>query len=134
MFSGLWDTGIAGLRTCIVPRSGKPGSDQWVAGSGQHWERRAPYLHLLLAGNKQSSCAADCKTGIPACPACCVVAEPGSPERLLGRMADPIDRIDLIEVAKQPRLMRTFALQFGYAHPYVMEGERPREPRWVMCG
>jgi hypothetical protein len=52
---------------------------------------------------------------------------PGSPERLLGRMADPINRIDLIEVAKQPRLMRTFALQFGYANPYVMEGERPRE-------
>jgi hypothetical protein len=27
--------------------------------------------------------------------------------------------------------MRTFALQLGYAHPYVMEGERPREPQTV---
>ncbi len=59
-------------------------------------------------------------------------AEPGSPERLLGQTADPVDRIALIEIASQPRLMRTFALQLGYAHPYVMEGERPREPPWLM--
>jgi hypothetical protein len=39
-----------------------------------------------------------------------------------------VQTIDLIEVASQSRLMRTFALQPGYAHPYVMEGERPREP------
>jgi hypothetical protein len=42
-----------------------------------------------------------------------------------------VQTIDLIEVASQSRLMRTFALQPGYAHPYVMEGERPREPQTV---
>ncbi|NLB68158.1 MAG: hypothetical protein GX804_00490 [Lentisphaerae bacterium] len=49
-------------------------------------------------------------------------------------MTDPIDLIDRIEVASQPRLMRTFALQLGYAHLYVMEGERPREPQSIRSG